>query len=536
MPAIVYQTNKSTGITYAYESVSYWDKEKQQSRATRKCIGKVDPVTGKIVPTRKQKAKTSETKAKLKPGPTATVESARYFYGATYLLDQIGAELGLNTDLKKCFPDRHLQILSIAYFLVLEDNNPLMRFPKWAALHKHPFGEDIPSQRSSELFASIREEEREQFFCLQGKRRLEDEYWAYDITTISSYSKCLKQVKHGYNKEHDLMPQINLALVFGEKSNLPFYYRKLAGNIPDVKTVKNLLADMDFLSLNKVKLLMDRGFYSEENINRLFQYHYKFLMATKVSLNYVKAHIDSLRAEMQTWSNYSQHYDLYASSSTISWQYSQQRPYKQDEIKGRRRLYLHLYYNSEKATEDERRQNILLANLQQELIAGNRIADHEHLYSRYFETTSTPVRGVKVKAKQDVINEAKKNYGYFALISNDIKDPIKALEIYRNKDLAEKAFGNLKERLNFRRALVSSDQSLDGKLFVEFIALIYLSYVKKKMQEKELFKKYTMQGLLDQFDVIECFEQPGRRPRIGEMTKKQLELYEALGVTPPSLQ
>ncbi len=536
MPAIVYQTNKSTGITYAYESVSYWDKEKQQSRAKRKCIGKVDPVTGEIVPTRKQKAKTIETEAKLKPGPVAIIESARYFYGATYLLDQIGAELGINADLKKCFPDRHLQIRSIAYFLVLEDNNPLMRFPKWAALHKHPFGEDIPSQRSSELFASITAEEREQFFCLQGKRRLEDEYWAYDITTISSYSKCLKQVKRGYNKEHDLLPQINLALVFGEKSNLPFYYRKLAGNIPDVKTVKNLLADMDFLSLKKVKLLMDRGFYSEENINGLLQYHYKFLIATKVSLNYVKAQIDSLREEILSWSNYNQHYDLYASSSTITWHYSHKRPYKKDEVKGRRRLYLHLYYNSEKATEDERRQNILLSDLQQELISGNRVADHEHLYSRYFETTSTPVRGVKVKAKQGVIDEAKKNYGYFALISNDIKDPIKALEIYRNKDLAEKAFGNLKERLNFRRALVSSDQSLDGKLFVEFIALIYLSYVKKKMQEKELFKKHTMQGLLDVFDVIECFEQPGRRPRIGEMTKKQLELYEAVGVTPPSLQ
>jgi hypothetical protein len=39
MAATVYQTNKKTGITYAYESISHWDKEKQQSRARRKCIG-----------------------------------------------------------------------------------------------------------------------------------------------------------------------------------------------------------------------------------------------------------------------------------------------------------------------------------------------------------------------------------------------------------------------------------------------------------------------------------------------------------------
>ena len=42
--------NKTTGVTYAYESTSYWDKEKQQSRAKRKCIGKLDPITGEIVP------------------------------------------------------------------------------------------------------------------------------------------------------------------------------------------------------------------------------------------------------------------------------------------------------------------------------------------------------------------------------------------------------------------------------------------------------------------------------------------------------
>lgn len=48
----------------------------------------------------------------------------------------------------------------------------------------------------------------------------------------------------GANKDHEPLPQINLALLFGEESNLPFYYRKLAGNIPDVKAVKNILADI----------------------------------------------------------------------------------------------------------------------------------------------------------------------------------------------------------------------------------------------------------------------------------------------------
>lgn len=43
--------DKRTGITYVYESESYWDKEKQQPRAHRKLIGKIDEKTGEIVPT-----------------------------------------------------------------------------------------------------------------------------------------------------------------------------------------------------------------------------------------------------------------------------------------------------------------------------------------------------------------------------------------------------------------------------------------------------------------------------------------------------
>ena len=52
--AIIKQYNKKTGITYVYESHSYWDKEKKQHRSNRKLIGKIDPETGEVVPTRKR--------------------------------------------------------------------------------------------------------------------------------------------------------------------------------------------------------------------------------------------------------------------------------------------------------------------------------------------------------------------------------------------------------------------------------------------------------------------------------------------------
>lgn len=195
---IVYQTNKKTGITYAYQSESYWDKDKQQSRAKRKLLGKVDPISGEIIPTRDYKKKHQlEEVSPVKPGPVAMTKYQRSFFGASYLFDQIGTSLGITADLKSCFPNDYKKIQSIAYYLILEENNSMSRFSHWQKLHIHPYGEDIASQRSSELFQSIDEESRMRFFEKQGKRRIEKEYWAFDTTSISSYSETLSQVKKG---------------------------------------------------------------------------------------------------------------------------------------------------------------------------------------------------------------------------------------------------------------------------------------------------------------------------------------------------
>ena len=49
--AIIKNKDKRSGITYVYESKSYWDKEKKQSRSRRTLIGRLDDETGEVIPT-----------------------------------------------------------------------------------------------------------------------------------------------------------------------------------------------------------------------------------------------------------------------------------------------------------------------------------------------------------------------------------------------------------------------------------------------------------------------------------------------------
>ena len=520
--ATVKQLDKRSGITYVYESVSYWDKEKKQPRSKRTLIGRLDTATGTIVPTdgRGKRRTQKDPDPAIRKGPVPAVKTERLFFGATYLLDQSGEETGVTADLKTCFPNHYKQILSIAYYLVLEDQNPLFRFKKWAAIHKHPYGKDTPSQRSTELFQSITEEAKMQFFRLQGNRRVEKEYWVYDSTSISSRSELLKQVRYGKNKDGDHLPQINLALIFGGKSHLPFYYRKLVGNIPDVKTIQKLLRELDVLGCGKIKLVMDRGYYSVDNINALLKKHLKFLRGTTSSRSFAKEFIREIGNKKDHYEYYNGDLELYVFSKTIAWDYEQDRPCKGDTIKEDRRMYLHLYVNPDKHSDDGKAFNRKMDTLKAELLSGKRNSEHEKDYHKYFEVKETPKRGISLSFKQDAIDAAHERYGFFVLISNEVKDPVTALLLYRMRDVVEKAFWNVKERLNLRRTMTSSESSLEGKLFVEFVALIYLSYIQKRMEEKGLFSTYTMHELLDELDVIECLMESGKVPIQGEVLKK----------------
>ena len=74
--AIIRQYHKDTDTTYVYESTSYWDAEKQQSRSKRKLRGKVDPQTGELIPTGKRGRKKKDA-ASVEQAPLAQDLAAR---------------------------------------------------------------------------------------------------------------------------------------------------------------------------------------------------------------------------------------------------------------------------------------------------------------------------------------------------------------------------------------------------------------------------------------------------------------------------
>ena len=107
-----------SGKKYVFIDAPYWNAEKHRGEHKRRYIGKI--VEGQFVPNGKYLL-SLEKSGTIKLGPIPATECKRQFYGATYLLDQIGDKLGIVDDLKASFPDRYKQLLSLAYFFVLEE-------------------------------------------------------------------------------------------------------------------------------------------------------------------------------------------------------------------------------------------------------------------------------------------------------------------------------------------------------------------------------------------------------------------------------
>ena len=497
------QKDRRTGIEYVYESESYWDKNKKQSRyKSRKLIGHIDKTTGVLVPNRPTRAS------------QANPNSRRLFCGAAHLLDNICAQIDLADDLERAFPGKSNAVLSAAHYILSEGSSTMARFARWSRTHAHPLGHEMTSQRLSELFESVPQDGLDAFFRARIKRA-GNEYWFYDTTSISSYSQCIESVRWGKNKDHVPLPQLNIAAVMDAYSGLPVCFKNIAGNINDVSMIRSLLSDARQLGVGRMRLCLDRGFYSKSNIDALMGKHMKFLVGLKTSYSYVSAAIEKHAGELREWQNYDERAHTFGLRMPHIWE--------------GKRAYLHLYYLPSRVVKDEEELAQLLHRLHGELEHNNRQKDHEALYEHYFKR----VRGGKYAGRDDVIGTERAAFGYFALLTNDARlSAHEALAVYRSKDMIEKAFGDIKERLDFRTPKAGNTETLRGKLLAVFVALILACELRRRMASAALYAHYTMQGLLDELDTIERYECEGHRPRVLVVTKKQREIYEALTINP----
>lgn len=521
MGSITHHHNKKTGAVYVYSVESYWDKEKKAPRNKQICLGKLDPETGEVIPSQRRKKKVVE-RAVAAQGVTASSRVA----GPSLILDKITETFGLEKTLRKCFPEDHEMILSLVHYIV-HKGGALSRAEPWSKACLHPSNKVIVSQRISELLVRITEDARQQFLSLWLKAIQEDDWLCYDITSVSSYARHNEFTHFGYNRDGDSMQQINLAMLFGQKKRLPAHYRRLPGNIGDVATLKTTAKSLDYLGANTLDFVLDRGFYSISNLDELFGRRHKFTIAIPKGRKWVENILDQHYDKISSPMNYlstGEDEALYAVTEFHKWGEKNHR------------CWLHIFYNAEQAAGDFDAFTRKLIGFRNELLNERPVKEHEEYYKRYLIVRRTPKRGLRVDFNEDEVQNYRKKYsGFFCILSNKIKSAEEALKVYRNKDVVENCFDDLKNHLDMKRLRVHSSQSMDSRLFLQFIALIYVSSIRNTIQKDDKLKYMTVREVMEEMETLARIKYSNRYGQVyTETNPRQRQILRVFDIGVPA--
>ena len=492
---------------YVYRSVGYWDKQKGQARHHRICLGKKDPKTGEIISSKAfQPAKGCKD------------------FGNFHFLYAIAEQIGLLSVLQEVFPDNWPEILTCAFYEISE-RKPLYLCAPWSQSTMTPENTTLSSPRISELLQNLgeRDKDRLSFFKAWALKRSEHECIAFDITSISSYSKLNEFLEYGYNRDGEDLPQINMAMLFGESSLLPVFYSIIQGSVRDMTTVKNMIKYAKELDIERVRFVMDKGFYSEGNLKEMAQNRLKYAIAVPFTTSLAKTQADRMRKVLKSPAL------AFSINGDIIQGICQKRT-----LHGQRG-HLFVYFN-ERLYLDQK-EGLLKRILRLELkIQGKRklpigISDP---CLRYLSIRKTK-DGLRVRRIDKEIERALKYKGFMVMLSNNVKDEQECLGLYRSKDAVERAFDNIKNELDLKRLRIHSETSMHGRTFVAFLSLVLHSWIDRIMKEKDLYKRYTQEEVMSELKRLKIIELSGGRKMLTEISKGQGALFKVFGVPRPDI-
>jgi transposase len=509
MPYIVEQAVK--GHIYLYSVESYWDKDKKQPRQRRTYIGKKDPDSGTLVPA------------------ADGIRDAREF-GNVFLLQCIAEQLGLIDILTSVFPDAWKEILAIAFYRICE-NRALYLCGPWldTVWLKEPVS--LPSPRISEFLAQLGHTSvyRERFFRQWSQRyRNSDQFIVFDTTSISSYAKGIDFVEWGYNRDHETLPQINLGVIYAEPAALPLCYTVYPGSIHDVTTLRNTVWKLETLGRHKTLFVLDKGFYSQANLRHMQDMEFIIPLPVKTC-----AYRDLVSS---TWRNLRS--AEYAMSHREQVYYCVQ---KAIDIGGTR-FTAHIYLDEYRQASE--REAFLRALLEAEAATASRgftskaqieeyLTDQVPDLLPYFTTRKHGPKSILVR-RTDKIDATLGSKGIFIIITNTHLPGDKILEYYRQRDGVEKYFDSLKNNLYLRRLRIHSHHSMEGLLFIEFIAMILRSHIQRVLRKSKLQGSLCIPELLSELRKLKQVTF-GRRKALTELSKKQREIFSAFGIASNSM-
>lgn len=569
--------NKAGSVYYVYTYKNVWDRElKRSKRGESKKIGKIlggqkdgvicfdesflqeRPEFRSFQVERKGKEYVFTPLNESGTTLTQLQEVKQLHAGATWALDQLVAQSPVGEALKWAFPQRrdYLKILSICYFIILNQDNNISKYETFAEVTRLPWGAPLAPSSISRVFRKIRNQQIETYFSFFRDELLEQQEkygdkneitLALDSTSGSNYviNNLLNLERHRYEDE-DNLPLINLLALTDYESGIAFFYRAYDGKVPAAKTVSQVISENAGLSLKNVVFVSDKGYSDAKNINDCLRNKLGFLFNVQCAMpdSFAQELIDGEKENLRDLNRMDWLTKVFQITKEINWTFESDLVEGQVTSKKTKEstiLYWHIYFNRQFA--ENARQGLIerIDRVREKIYNGEELDENELMLLEDVFEKHEEGDMISYTISNEKVDQKLRYKGYQMLVSDKISDARKAWCVYQERRILEDTFKTLKTRLSCVRNRVSDNESLIGKTFVQFLAtsieMIVRARLRKYLEEGKASDSLPTdydpaRGILDSLNnVMQTKFCEGYY--FGESAEQKRGLFEALGVSVP---
>ena len=497
------------------------------------------------------------------PSNDGMMTAKAIFIGPELVFGAITKRYRISFLLEKSFDENVMKdILSLAWYIASE-GNALSDSDSWLDYYENPRGSAISSQDISRLLDAISYDGIMTFYkqwlkeAVKGMAKTDK--ILYDLTSISYYGSGIDAAEYGYNRDHEALPQVNYALLCIRSTAMPVFAWPMNGSISDMSTLETTLQFLKKLQFVPDCLMMDRGFCCMDNISGMFKNGYTFLQAVKVNAKWIYEIIDvseGLRFNPNSKIDVEGRV-YYVSTSVCRWvrirKISGKNTEKEEILvrvcsKSTKDNYVSNDKSIEVVAQYPCRVHVLfcqdLVGSQHDRFMDRLKAEHDRLvndddttvqkeFEKYIKVYREKyARHRTVEYDTDMIAQHKNKYaGYICFLTNDktIETARDALTEYSTRDYIEKDFDEMKNSLDMKRIRVQTDARMRSRLFIQFIAEIYMREIRACTRNSETCKKLTRKQTFSHIKTIYKVKFKGKYKDVyPELSRQQRDILDAL--------
>ena len=531
---------------YAYEVTSVMENGKKKTVSTY--LGRVDPVTGDLLP--KIPEKTAENRRKIaKEKEIAILEGvSSKEYGAAYLLHKVQQRMSLGEDLMRAFGNSGKIVMAAAMAYLMEPGAFRIidsTLERTYIRELYDLRSSLDSGTLSDFTRNLGERSMniDRFFELRVKGS--DGLVAWDTTTNGTYSELDQMAEYvASNKDGENIKQTKTGFAT-DMRGIPLMFRHYPGTISDIATVDRMVSDIRRYGKEDALFVFDRGFVSGANVKHLLDNGIRFTAPANTSSKAIKTLMSRFvkTNESQDLIHDGHAYKVWmtrigiAEADRLTADGSQAYSFTVSGDAGHGKngmLNAYVCFDSKKFSDEVQSHKMMLDDLKRkaaEIECKDPVARFKKMAGRAIRHFDVQADGRKVvvREKQNSISFAENRAGVFVMLSSSDLDWPMVMTAYDARRLTEQAFDFSKSE--DRRHRTPDKHTMIGRSMIRFVALILKCELCAEIRESGR-REMSVGQAIGYLNTINCLSY-GSSSALSEISKNCRSIFGLFGVDVP---